>query len=1113
MSKIAAFLIVGLAASALALEIKPVPVKDVDAKAPPAFAEAQSASRTFKLPRGLQINVFAAEPQLISPVCFTLDEKGRVYVVETFKAWGNGGIDMREYMPWLDDDLAARTVADRVAWITRRAGQSAQYLTLDSDRVRLIEDTDRDGRADKATIFTDGYHEVADGVAAGLLARKGEVYFANIPRLYKLKDASGAGKADQKSTLFEGFGIHYQLIGHDLHGLIMGPDGRLYFSIGDRGAAVRTREGKLLNNPDSGVVFRCDPDGANLEMFATGLRNPQELAFDQYGNLFTGDNNCDAGDSGRWVYVVEGGETGWRMGYQFIREPHNAGPWMNENLWRVESEHPAAWCLPPIGYSCPGPSGLAYYPGVGLGDQYRNHFFLCDFRGSTNSGVWTFEMKPRGAGFEIASRRQFLWNLLPTDVEFGPDGAMYVSDWVNGWFRPMKGRIWRVVNPQSAQDARVAQSLKLIEEGMSGKPEAELLGLLEHAHQRIRLEAQYELAARGDKSISGLHQRLSDDQPQLARIHAVWALGQIARKSPPALDPVVKLLDDGDSEIRAQAARALGDARHAGAAAGLLKHLKDETARVRYFAAMGLGKLQHKPALPRLLDFLRDNTDRDVYLRHAGVMALLWMNDRSAIETAGKDASHSVRLAAVLAMRRLQDPSIARFLDDPHALIGDEAARAINDELIEAAIPALAARLQAPGLTHAVWFRAINAHYRLGGPDNAAAVARFAADRAAPEEGRIEALHQLAEWTAPSGRDRVMGLWRPLAPRDAAIATGAAGPKIELLLADPSPRIRIATISLIEQLRIGGGALAPIALDAAQTPETRAAALKAMEALKDARLAEAVKVGAEQGAGPLRRQAIGALTRMPDAAGKLSELFKSGSPQDRKSILEALATSSSRSGEPILIQLLKNLTEGTLPPPLQLDLLEAAGRSKNPDIAALLKRFESQRNASDPLGDYTETLEGGDAAAGRKIFFEKAETSCVRCHKIGGDQEVVGPDLKGIALKKDRRYLLESIVRPNAQIAPGFSNVILKLKGNMTVGGLLKGETADEISIAGDNDEVETYDKAQVLSRTQGLSAMPEGLTKDLTKRELRDLVEFLAGLNNDATLTAEGKESEGHGK
>lgn len=1091
-------------------ELKKVPILTVDTSKPPAFKEAEDAAKGFKVPKGLKVTCFAAEPQLVSPVAITTDEKGRLYVIETFRAWGNGVLDMRNFTSWYDDDLSAKTVEERVSWITRRAGEDAHNLTLDSDRVRLIEDKDGDGKADSATIFSDNYHDVADGVAAGILARKGEVYLANIPSLYLLKDTNGDGKADSKKILATGFGVHYQLLGHDLHGLRMGPDGRLYFSIGDRGCHVINQEGKLLENIQSGSVFRCDPDGANLEIVATGLRNPQKLAFDQYGNLFTGDNNCDYGDAARYVYVVEGGDSGWRLGFQFMNQPNNAGVWMAENLWHIEQEHPAAYCLPPVAYAGPGPSGFAYYPGTGLGDQYKDHFFLCDFRGGTNSGVWSVQFKPKGATFEAAEKKQFFWNLLPTDLEFAVDGGLYVSDWVNGWFRPMKGRIWKLTNPEIAQSALVLETKKLIAEGMENRSIDELIKLLGHPDQRVRLEAQYELADRGQASVAALQKRTGEENEQLARIHALWALGQIGRKDAKVFLPEVKLLDDPDAEIRAQACKVLGDAKYPGAYNGLLKHLKDETNRVRFFAAMGVGKAAKAEGAAKVIEMLRENADRDTYVRHAGVMALLWINDKAALDSAAKDESPAVRLAALLVMRRNQDAEAARFLDDSVPLIEEEAARAINDVPIESAIPKLAAILGRKNLSRVLWLRAISANLTIGDAAHAAAVAAFAADESNAEEARAEALWALSDWTHPNPRDRVMGLWRPLSDRDPKIATDVAEPVAGKIAANGPTKLRVRAIELIEKLGIDQEILPKLVLAKDAPMEVRVAALKAMETLKHEQLQEAVKAAFEQGAGtPLRREAIGIYMRMPDAAGRVGALFRNANLADQKAILEALATANRGVGDSILGDVMDTLLDGSLPASLRLDLIEAAEKSKSKDVAAKLKEYEAKRDPKDPLAAYSECLEGGDAAKGKRIFFEKGSVACIRCHKIGTDNVVVGPDLSGLAARKDRHYMLESIMKPNAQIAPGFESVLLKLKGNVTVGGILKKETDKEIVLADPNEGEQEIDKADVISRSKGLSPMPEGMDKMLTKRELRDLVEFLASLKEGVKIEPAG----GHGQ
>ncbi|HVY71317.1 MAG TPA: PVC-type heme-binding CxxCH protein, partial [Verrucomicrobiae bacterium] len=482
-----------------------------------ASDEGDLAIKHFEPQPGFKIDLFAAEPHLANPVAFTIDNKGRFYVVETFRLH-KGVLDIRGIMPWLDEDLACRTVEDRLAEMKRHLGEEISTYELESERIKLIEDRDGDGRADTSKVYAADFNTILDGIAAGVLARKNDVWFANIPNLWHLRDNNGDGVADQRRSLSYGYGVRVGFLGHDLHGLRFGPDGKLYFSIGDRGASIQVGD-KTIGHPDCGSVFRCNPDGSELEEFAFGLRNPQELAFDQYGNLFTGDNNSDGGDKARWVYVVEGGDNGWRVGYQFMESPMARGPWNAEKLWYPEWDGQAAYIVPPIANVASGPSGLTYYPGTGMPERYAGHFFLTDFRGGKGSGILSFAVKPKGASFELVDEHKFLWEVLPTDVEFGIDGGIYYSDWVQGWEMTGKGRIYHVFDPSVMKQSVVAETKKLLFDGMEKRSLSELGKLLAHADQRVRQEAQFELADRGQASVKTLTAIAKGNPNQLARLH------------------------------------------------------------------------------------------------------------------------------------------------------------------------------------------------------------------------------------------------------------------------------------------------------------------------------------------------------------------------------------------------------------------------------------------------------------------------------------------------------------------------------------------------------------------------------------------------------------------
>ena len=240
-----------------------------------ASDEGELAISTFKYPENLKVQLFAAEPDVANPVALHVDPQGRVFVCETFRQ-EYGVEDNRNHSNWLDAELQAQTVQDRVDYILKYEKDARKKYTARDDRIRLLADTDGDGAADKVNVFSDRYNAIADGTGAGVLSVGNDVYYTNIPHLWKLNDTDADGVADVRKSLIKGFGVRFAFRGHDMHGLIVGPDHRLYFSIGDRGYNVSPE----IHDATSGAIFSCELDGSDLQVFATGLRNPQELAFD-----------------------------------------------------------------------------------------------------------------------------------------------------------------------------------------------------------------------------------------------------------------------------------------------------------------------------------------------------------------------------------------------------------------------------------------------------------------------------------------------------------------------------------------------------------------------------------------------------------------------------------------------------------------------------------------------------------------------------------------------------------------------------------------------------------------------------------------------------------------
>ena len=1068
-----------------------------------ASDEASIARDALTIPEGWEVGVFAAEPLVANIVAFDIDHQGRIFVCESFRQ-NRGVTDNRAHdQKWLLADLSAKTVQDRIDYHKRLLGEAAITYAQHDDRIRRLEDSDHDGKADDSVIVADGFNHLEEGTGAGILVRGNEILYTCIPKLWKIVDENGDGKSESREAMSDGYGVRVAFRGHDLHGLILGPDGRVYFSIGDRGYHITTADGRILADPESGAVFRCEQDGSNLQVFATGLRNPQELAFNDVGDLFSVDNNSDSGDKARIIQILQEGDTGWRMHYQYLPD---RGPFNREKIWEPLHESQPAYIVPPIANFTDGPSGLAFYPGTGFGDQLKNRFLICDFRGGpSNSGIRSFELTPSGATYSFATDDQPIWNCLPTDVAFGPDGALYFSDWVDGWNGLGKGRVFRITDPNHIDSPVVAEVKSILSRSWTDRKSDELTPLLSHQDRRVRLEAQWELARRGEL-IPLQSVVTNEDSKGRSRLHAVWAIGQLLRgteESASILSVLRKLISDSDADVASAAIEILGDAGDKASSKGLLAVIAnaDTPDRKRYHAIRAFGKLRDPAAIDLVVKILDLNNNADFAIRHAGITYLAVAAKSSKLVELSKHPSVDVRRAAVVALRRQKSADIRVFLADRDPLVVSEAARAIHDESIRAAMPALSELISRPIQDKDLILRILNANYRLGGPENAKAIAVFATGGDHETDIRIEALSMLAEWASSDPRDRVLGRFDPLAERNIQVAADALEPQIELLMTAPTD-IRSKAIEVAADLGIKkiSGELIKELGDKLKSPQSKAVSLRALAKLNaNAAVKYAKSVGLDDSKS-LVLSALAVLSRHDPQASfdKFEQATKSGVPSIRQYGWDIMAKIDSPKSDAVIASGVKGFIDGQLANDVQLNVVEAADGRIDDNQKKQLDDHLAKLASDDPLGKWLVSLSGGDVENGKELFFEKTELSCVRCHKVDRAGGEVGPNLTTIGKEKDARYLLESICIPDAQIAKGFETArILDIDGNTYV-GIVKSETDQHVELVLNDGSVKRIFQEDIEARRKGNSSMPADLTKYMTARELRDLVAYLASLKVD---------------
>ncbi len=469
-------------------------------EAVPAGPKTEKRFPPLQVPAGFKATLFACDPLIEYPSVIALGPRPRSLFVAI------------DYMTGLGTGLERR------------------------DEIRLVEDTDGDGHADRATVFASGFNSIQ-----GLAYHRGTVYVMHAPYLTALRDTKGTGKADERRDLLTGLGLppeKDQIRLHNANGVVAGHDGWLYLALGDRGSSVTRPEGDRLVL-EGGGILRCRPDGRDLHVFATGLRNIYDVALDAELNVFVRDNENDGGDyKVRVCHSFFGADHGYP--YLYYERPDEA--------------------VPPLADLGLGSSaGGVCYLERQFPAEYRGNLFFCEW----GRAVVRYRPERRGASFGPLKEIDFAagapndpYGFKPTDLVVGRDGSLFIADWADGQ-RPRRGRgrIYQVRYLDKGGERPTPPAKG--KEGTVGRDAT--LARLDSDSYHERCGVQDTLEGGGRDGLAAVVEALKEKRLGVrGRLHAVWILAHIEGTS--GVERLFSLAKaDPDPRVRAQAVRALAD--------------------------------------------------------------------------------------------------------------------------------------------------------------------------------------------------------------------------------------------------------------------------------------------------------------------------------------------------------------------------------------------------------------------------------------------------------------------------------------------------------------------------------------------------------------------------
>ena len=980
--------------------------------------------KSLTVPDGMELKLFASEPMITNPAAIDIDTHGRVWVAE-------------------------------IQWY-RRAAKNPP-----GDKIKVLEDTDGDGRADKVTVFADDVFAPMSICVAG-----DKVYVATSPELWVYEDKDGDLKADGPAKkLITGFGG--QNHDHGAHSLVVGPDHKWWMAHGDAGYDVTGTDGSKISFPAGGMI-RGELDGTKLENVATNFRNPYEIAVSSFGEAFCSDNDNDGNFSVRICWILEGGNYGWykRPGPKFPPGTPFG------DTWHFRGAIPG-FVPSTIVTGFGSPCGMCYYEGDAI-PSLKNMPLHCD---AGPREVRAYPHEKVGAGF--AGKQKTLITskddnyFRPDDICTAPDGSLYIADWYDGgvgghaYNNPDQGRIFRLT-PQGNKLKRIGKAgpFTSVVEAIEG---------LKSPNLATQFLAREKLLAEGEAAVTALIELTKGATDPNHAARAYWVLDRIGG---PAREEVVAQLASGDPSTQALAVRILR------------RHQDDQT------ITAALTKLANDTKLApetwrELVLFEAKRTGPEADAAVVSLAAGLPQQDRYALEAvniAARDRKATIEKGLLAVKERRAEtfdllPYLASDLDE--AVQG----YIVGFSMASPDVPARKGIIDRLGVTlHPKAFRAMLA---------------FASGVASPTATeRARAIEWLTFNCAPAGlwsgyvgdADASVSAWTQVKVDDAKDNRAGVAALAKLLTGEPTYQPAALKLAAAAGLSELGPEVLALATASDTTADVRDQALAVAVQTRPAGAGEALAKLLKSDDAGLRAKAAKALVEMAQFAAVKSLVTKGADAKGAASVVDQMVQTTTGA-----LALLKWIDAKELDDATAKLAVGKAVRHPDANVRILFEKFVPESERPQRLGaamkaeDILKLI--GDEKRGEQIFHQSSAANCKGCHAIRGFGKKLGPDLTAIGKKYEKAALLETIMDPSKAISHEYVTSVVETDEGLAYTGFVEKNDKFVTIRTAEDKQIRLPAKSVESITPSPKSMMPELVLKEVTAQDAADLLAYLMTL------------------